>query len=114
MNDAKIDEYEAALRKEHHSEVRWTHAALSEALNEIRALRAMAAFETIEKKQAVYDAAIAQRERDDYYGAHKLAKERIGKLEAALQKIVRHQPWPGDDRSEGDFNEAKRLISKAL
>jgi len=37
-------------------------------------------------------------------------REHIAKLEAALRKVIKHQPWPGDDRSERDFNEATSLV----
>lgn len=36
--------------------------------------------------------------------------ERIAALENAIRKVIKHQPWPGDDRSERDFIDAAMLV----
>ena len=75
MTEKELTDIEAALRAEHHSEVRWTHR---ECVRLIAHSREQSA--------------------------------RIGTLELAIRRMLRHQPWPPDDRSERDFNEAARLI----
>jgi hypothetical protein len=89
MTQQELDQIESALRAEHHSEWRWTHQTC---LLLLKALR------------------VAQRERDDYCGAHKLALERVTELEAALRKLLKHEPWPPTDASASDFAKAGLLV----
>lgn len=37
---------------------------------------------------------------------------RIQELEEALRRVLRHEPWPGSDTSESDFNHAHEVLEK--
>lgn len=75
LTEKDLTQFEDALRREHHSEFRWTNTACAVLIAEVRVQR-----------------------------------ERIAALENAIRKVIKHQPWPGDDRSERDFNAAALLV----
>lgn len=89
MTSDQTEELREALRAVHHSEWTWAHEAAS---------KLAAALE------------VAQRERDDYFGAHRLAEERVAALEGAIRKLLRHEPWPPSENSQRDFLDAGRLV----
>lgn len=88
-DDAVLDRAEESLNREHHSSWTWAHTALSTLVHGCRYL-----------KEHLNN---AERDRD-------AALERIGKLEAAIRKVIKHQPWPSTDRADRDFNEAAMLV----
>ena len=91
MKADEVEKLRSALRAVHHAEWTWAHEAAS---------KLAAALE------------VAQRERDDYFGALKLAEERVAALEGALRKVLRHEPWPPSERSQQDFAAAGLLLSE--
>lgn len=93
MTADEIEKLRSALRAIHHAEWTWAHEAASKLASALE---------------------VAQRERDDYFGAHKLAQERVEALEGALRKVLRHEPWPPSARSQQDFAAAGLLLPEAF
>lgn len=93
MTTGEIEKLRSELRAVHHAEWTWAHEAASKLASAL---------------------VIAQRERDDYFGAHKLAEERVEALEIALRKVLRHEPWPPSERSQKDFAAAGLLLPEAF
>lgn len=77
MTEQDLQNIENELRREHHSEARWTNTLCSVLVARLRERNA-----------------------------------RVEALELAIRRLLRHQPWPSDDRSERDFNEASRLVAE--
>lgn len=51
----------------------------------------------------MFQATVLKRQND-------LLQLRIAELEEALRRVLRHEPWPGGDESERDFNHARKLL----
>ena len=43
---------------------------------------------------------------------NEVLQRRVLELEDALRRLLRHEPWPGGDTSERDYNHAASLLER--